>query len=186
MNDMVDQHLDVSILCRQMDSEVNKVVPLYQRVLTALIIDDQYDEETVEDGNMPSLCERDDSSQAACYVQDVENQSSIRMEYEFNFDKVSCNGNATFTSCTNIHDQELSVFQQMNQGSLHPETERLSMLSENGNDESMGMHGISCSSSFSRHFEQMRMEDKLLLELQSVGLYPEPVVNLFLETLESQ
>ncbi|KAG4984609.1 hypothetical protein JHK87_029358 [Glycine soja] len=178
MNDMVDQHLDVSILCRQMDSEVNKVVPLYQRVLTALIIDDQYDEETVEDGNMPSLCERDDSSQAACYVQDVENQSSIRMEYEFNFDKVSCNGNATFTSCTNIHDQELSVFQQMNQGSLHPETERLSMLSENGNDESMGMHGISCSSSFSRHFEQMRMEDKLLLELQSVGLYPEPVPDL--------
>lgn len=182
MNDMVDQHLDVSILCRQMDSEVNKVVPLYQRVLTALIID----EETVEDGNMPSLCERDDSPQVACHFQDVENQSSIRMDFEFNSDKVSCNGNATFTSCTNIHDQELSVFQQMNQGSLHPETERLSMLSENGNDESMGMHGISCSSSFSRHFEQMRMEDKLLLELQSVGLYPEPVVNLFLETLESQ
>ncbi|TKY50776.1 hypothetical protein E2542_SST22282 [Spatholobus suberectus] len=178
MVDMVDQHLDVSILCRQMDSEGNKVAPLYQRVLTALIIDDQTDEESVGDGNVSFLCERDDSSQVACFFQDVENQSSIRMEYEFNSDKVSCNGNATFTSCTNIHDQELGVFLQMDQGSLHPETERLSMLSENGNDESMGMHRISCSSSFSRHFEQMSLEDKLLLELQSVGLYPEPVPDL--------
>ncbi|KAL2947936.1 hypothetical protein AAZX31_20G098700 [Glycine max] len=174
MDDMVGQHLDVSILCQQMDSEGNKLVPLYQRVLTALIID----EETVEDGNMPSLCERDDSPQVACHFQDVENQSSIRMDFEFNSDKVSCNGNATFTSCTDIHDQELGVFLQMNQGSLHLETERVSMLSENGNDESMGMHGVSCSASFSRHFEQMSMEDKLLLELQSVGLYPEPVPDL--------
>ncbi|RCW18744.1 hypothetical protein GLYMA_20G110300v4 [Glycine max] len=174
MDDMVGQHLDVSILCQQMDSEGNKLVPLYQRVLTALIID----EEIVEDGNMPSLCERDDSPQVACHFQDVENQSSIRMDFEFNSDKVSCNGNATFTSCTDIHDQELGIFLQMNQGSLHLETERVSMLSENGNDESMGMHGVSCSASFSCHFEQMSMEDKLLLELQSVGLYPEPVPDL--------
>lgn len=163
MVDMVDQHLDVSILCRQMDSEGNKVAPLYQRVLTALIIDDQTDEETIGDGNMSFLCERDDSFQ-------------VPTEYEFNSDKVSCNGNATYTSCTNIHDQELGPFLQMGQRSLHPETERLSMLSENGIDESMGMHRISCSSSFSHHFEQMSVDDKLLLELQSVGLYPEPVV----------
>ncbi|RDX83388.1 hypothetical protein CR513_35686 [Mucuna pruriens] len=178
MVDMVDQHLDVSILCRQMDSEGNKVAPLYQRVLTALIIDDQIDEETLGDGNMSFLFERDDSSHVACFFQNVENQSNIRMEHEFNSEKVSCNGNATFTSCTNIRDQELSVFLRMDQGSLHPESERLSMLSENGNDESMGMHRISCSSSFSHQFEQMRIEDKLLLELQSVGLYPEPVPDL--------
>ncbi|XP_061347433.1 uncharacterized protein LOC133292956 [Gastrolobium bilobum] len=42
----------------------------------------------------------------------------------------------------------------------------------------MGMHRISCSSSVNSHFEQMSMEDKLLLELQSVGLYPEPVPDL--------
>nr|KYP69157.1 hypothetical protein KK1_008342 [Cajanus cajan] len=178
MIDMIDQHLDVNILCRQVVSEANKIAPLYQRVLTALIIDDQTDEETVGDGNTYFECDRDDSCQVACFFQGVENQSSIKTEYEFDSDKVSCNGNATFTSCTNIHNQELGLFLQMDQESLHPEAERLSMLSEIGNDESTGMHIVSCSSSFGSHFEQMSMEDKLLLELQSVGLYPEPVPDL--------
>ncbi|KAK7280551.1 hypothetical protein RJT34_25615 [Clitoria ternatea] len=146
MVDVVDQNLDVSILCRQMNVEGNKVAPLYQRVLTALIIDDQTDEEIVEDGNMS--------------------------------DNVFCNGNATFTSGTSIHDQELGVSLQVDQRPLsHPETERLPMLSENGSDELMGIHRISCSSSFNCH-KQMSMEDKLLLELQSVGLYPESVPDL--------
>ncbi|KAL2324029.1 hypothetical protein Fmac_023087 [Flemingia macrophylla] len=178
MTDMIDQHLDINILCRQLDSEGNKIAPLYQRVLTALIIDDQTDEETVGDGNTSFQCDRDDSSQVACFFQGVENQPSIRKEYEFNSDKVSFNGNATFTSCTNIHGQDLGVFMQVDQESLHPETERLSMLSENGNGESSGMRRVSCSSSFSCHFEQMSLGDKLLLELQSVGLYPEPVPDL--------
>ncbi|XP_027365814.1 uncharacterized protein LOC113872452 isoform X2 [Abrus precatorius] len=176
--DMVDQHLDVSILYRQMDSEGKRVAPLYQRVLTALIIDDQTDEETVGDGNMSFLCERDDSPQVVCFSQDVENQSSISTNNQINSDKVSCNGNATFTTCTDFHDQEPGVFLQVDQGPLHPESKRFSVLSENGNDELMGMHKISCSSSFSRPFEQMSMDDRLLLELQSVGLYPEPVPDL--------
>ena len=184
MADMVDQHLDVSFLCRQMDSEGNKVAPLYQRVLTALIIDDQTEEETVGDGNMSFLCERDDSTGLACFSQDVENQSSTRTEYEFKSDMVSCNGNASFTSGTDIHDHEVDAFLQVHQGPLHPGTERLPMLSENGSGGLLAMHRISCSSSFSRHFEQVSMEDKLLLELQSVGLYPESVVSFsFVETI---
>ncbi|KAE9618782.1 hypothetical protein Lalb_Chr02g0146301 [Lupinus albus] len=130
MVDMVDQHLDVSFLCRQMDSEGNKVAPLYQRVLTALIIEDETDEETVGGGKMLFLCESDDSLGVVCFPEDIENQSRIGAEYEFKSDLFSCNGNAT-------HDQELYDF-------LH----------------------------------QMSMEDKLLLELQSVGLYPEPVPDL--------
>lgn len=186
MDDMVDQHLDFSILCRQMGSEGNKVAPLYQRVLTALIIDDQIDEDIVGDGHMSFLCERDGSSQLPCFFQGVENQSNIKMEYVFNSGKVSCNGNAMHTSCANIPMKEPGVSLQIDQGSLYPET-RLSMLSEDGNDGSLGMHINSCSSSFSCHFEQMSMEDKLLLELQSIGLYPEQVVSFsFLETFRSQ
>ncbi|XP_027935580.1 uncharacterized protein LOC114190762 isoform X9 [Vigna unguiculata] len=177
MDDMVDQHLDFSILCRQMGSEGNKVAPLYQRVLTALIIDDQIDEDIVGDGHMSFLCERDGSSQLPCFFQGVENQSNIKMEYVFNSGKVSCNGNAMHTSCANIPMKEPGVSLQIDQGSLYPET-RLSMLSEDGNDGSLGMHINSCSSSFSCHFEQMSMEDKLLLELQSIGLYPEQVPDL--------
>ncbi|KAK7357848.1 hypothetical protein VNO80_17145 [Phaseolus coccineus] len=178
MDDMVDQHLDFSILCRKMDSEGNKVAPLYQRVLTALIIDDQINEDIVGDGNMSFLCERDGFSQLPCFFQGVENQSSIKMGYEFNSGKVSCNGHAMHTSCTNIPEKEPGVSLQIDQESLYPETERVSMVSENGYDGSLDMHANSYSSSFSCHFEQMSMEDKLLLELQSVGLYPEPVPDL--------
>ncbi|XP_014513629.1 uncharacterized protein LOC106772023 isoform X7 [Vigna radiata var. radiata] len=178
MDNMVDQHLDFSILCRQMGSEGNKGAPLYQRVLTALIIDDQIDEDIVGDGHMTFLCERDGSSQLPCFFHGVENQSNIKMEYVFNSGKVSCNGNAMHTSCANIPIKEPGVSLQIDQGSLYPETERLAILSEDDNDRSLGMHINSCSSSFSCHFEQMSMEDKLLLELESVGLYPEQVPDL--------
>lgn len=103
MFDMVDQPHDGSFLSSQMDLEY-KLPPLYRRVLTALIIDDQT-EETVGDENIYFLHERDDPP-VGSYTETV-----------------SCNGNATFTC------------------------------------------------------DEVSMEDKLLMELQSVGIYPEPVVN---------
>ncbi|KAL5070719.1 hypothetical protein RYX36_021606 [Vicia faba] len=104
MVDMVDQPHDGTFLSSQMDLEY-KLPPLYQRVLTALIMDDQT-EETFGDENISFLHERDDPSVG------------------FYTDTVSCNGNATFTC------------------------------------------------------DKMFMEDKLLTELQSVGIYPEPVPEL--------
>ncbi|KAK7269689.1 hypothetical protein RIF29_22423 [Crotalaria pallida] len=162
MVDIVDQHLDLSFLCRQMDSEGIKAAPLYQRVLTALIIDDQTDEEPVGGGEMSFPCE----------IQDVENKSRMGEECEFKSDMFSCNGYAT-------HDRELDDFLQVLRGPLHPETERLPIVSEYGSGGSVAMHKISSfSPSFNRHFEQMSVEGKLLLELQSVGLYPEQVPDL--------
>lgn len=117
MVDTVDQHRAGSFLCSQMNLE-NKPAPLYQRVLSALIVDDQT-EETVGDENISFLCERDDSTLEAW---DFENQfNNSRTEHGCNTDTVSCKGNATS--------------------------------------------------------EHTCMEDKLLLELQSVGIYPELVVN---------
>ncbi|XP_050888090.1 uncharacterized protein LOC127093227 isoform X2 [Lathyrus oleraceus] len=104
MVDIVDQPHDGGFLSSQMDLEY-KLPPLYQRVLTALITDDQT-EETVGDENTSFLYERDDPSVG------------------FYTDTVSCNGNATVTP------------------------------------------------------EKMSMEDKLIMELQSVGIYPEPVPEL--------
>lgn len=178
MVDIIDQHHDGSFLCRQIDSEGNKVEPLYQRVLAALIIDDQTDEETVGDGNKSVQLERDDSPLVACFSQDVGNRSNIRRtDYGFDTNMVSCNENATFTCGTNIHVQELDSLLQVGQGPPDPKTRSLPMLSENGSDGLMGMYKSPCSSSGELHFEQMSMEDRLLLELQSVGLYPEAVVS---------
>ncbi|CAL0316459.1 unnamed protein product [Lupinus luteus] len=172
MVDKVDQHLDVSFLCRQMGSEENEVASLYQTVLAALIIEDQTDEETVGGGKMSFLCESDDSLGVNCFPQDIENQSRIGTENDFNSDLFSCNGNAT-------HDQERDDILQLHQRTLHPQTERLPNVSENCKGGLPATNRISsCSSTFSRDFEQMSMDDKLLLELQSVGLYPEPVPDL--------
>ncbi|OIW12967.1 hypothetical protein TanjilG_15416 [Lupinus angustifolius] len=172
MVDMVDQHLDVSFLCRQMGSEGNKVASLYQRVLAALIIEDQTDEETVEGDKLSFLCESDDSLGVNCFPQDIENRSRIGTENDFNSDLFSCNGNAT-------RDQERDDILLLHQRPLHSETERLPNVSENCNGGLPATNKFSsCSSTFNRHFEQMSMEDKLLLELQSVGLYPEPVPDL--------
>ncbi|CAL5204396.1 unnamed protein product [Lathyrus oleraceus] len=111
MFDMVDQPHDGSFLSSQMDLEY-KLPPLYRRVLTALIIDDQT-EETVGDENIYFLHERDDPP-VGSYTETV-----------------SCNGNATFTC------------------------------------------------------DEVSMEDKLLMELQSVGIYPEPVPELADEGCEA-
>lgn len=73
MVDMVDQHRVDSFLCSQMDLE-NKPAPLYQRVLSALIIEDQT-EETVGDGNISFPYERDDSPSETCYS--FENQMCL-------------------------------------------------------------------------------------------------------------
>ncbi|KAE9611815.1 hypothetical protein Lalb_Chr06g0166441 [Lupinus albus] len=172
MVDMVDQHLDVSFLCSQMGSEGNKVASLYQRVLAALIIEDQTDEEIVGGGKMSFLCESDDSLAVNCFPQDIENQSRTGTENDFKSDLFSCNGNAT-------HDQERDDILQRHQRPLHPDTERLPNVSEYSSCGLLATNRISsCSSTFNRHLEQMSMEDKLLLELQSVGLYPEPVPEL--------
>ncbi|CAI8614283.1 unnamed protein product [Vicia faba] len=104
MVDMVVQPHEDSFLSSQMDLQY-KLPPLYHRVLTALIIDDQI-EETVGDENISFLHERDDPPVGFCT------------------DTVSCSGNATFTC------------------------------------------------------DKMSLEDKLLMELQSVGIYPEQVPEL--------
>lgn len=168
MADMVGQDMEISSLCRQIDSEENKVTPLYQRVLAALIVEDQTDEiESVGERNMSFLFGRDDSL-------DVEHKSLIGADFDsqslsilqasttWASDVFPCNGNGTFTSCSNIPDQELDD----HLGSLRTETEMLPALSKN---DSGGQ------------FKKMSLEDKILLELQSVGLYPEAVVSFQFE-----
>lgn len=173
MVDMIDQHHDGSFLCRQIDSEGSKVTPLYERVLAALIIDDQTDEETVGYGNKYVPCERDDSPLVACLSQDVKNRSNTRRtDYGFDTNMVSCNKNANFTCGINIPVQELDSLFQVGQGPLHPKTRSLPMLSKNG----IGKFKSPCSSSVELHVEQMSMDDRLKLELRILDLYPEEAV----------
>ncbi|CBI18590.3 unnamed protein product, partial [Vitis vinifera] len=147
---LVDQFQDGdAAICGRLNAErrFNKVTPLYQRVLSALIIEDETEEE--ENGgqrNMSIQYSRDDSSAGACLNVDIDPQRRDEMESEYDSvlglrlqniyspDKFSCNGT----------------------------------VQPNGS-------GIS---SFEFRYEQMSLEDKLLLELHSIGLNPETVPDL--------
>ena len=86
--------------------------------------------------------------------------------------RFSCNGRSrrdgqSFNA--DVH-QEDHGYQQLNNGYI-PE------LHENGLDGPLGMPlKESNVSVFNCQYEQMSVEDRLMLELQSIGLYPETVV----------
>ncbi|XP_028805190.1 uncharacterized protein LOC114760105 isoform X2 [Neltuma alba] len=170
MIDMDGQHVDGGFLQRQADSGESKVAPLYQRVLAAIVLEDQVDE-------------ADDSV-------DIEHKSVIGAEFEYHCvsstevrtqcasDVLPCNGNIAFTNGLNIHDQELDDLLPIHQAPLNSDTELFPKLSKNGSGGLLAVNMDSSSLSFNCQFENMSLDDKILLELQSIGLYPEAVPDL--------
>ncbi|KAJ9540144.1 hypothetical protein OSB04_026650 [Centaurea solstitialis] len=161
-------------------------IPLFQRVLSALIIEDNIDELEEETENIPlqdSFC---DSAYDTFHVDDYDPRKRARREIErdnvfavhapsIHSVKVSFSSNG---SCTNSFRSPTSV-----NGSpcedVRSQVEVLAGISKNFLDrpQVFQMEGFGISS-FDSHYEQMRLEDKLLLELQSIGLYPDSVPNL--------
>ncbi|KAK4279515.1 hypothetical protein QN277_011288 [Acacia crassicarpa] len=167
---MDGQHVDSGFLHKQVNSEENKFVPLCQRVLAAIVLEDQVDE--IDD------------------FLDIEHISVIGAEFESHCvsspqvrthcasDVLSCNGNITFTNGLNIHDQDLDLL-PVHQGLLNSDTELFPKTSKNG---SGGLLAANVDSShslpFDCQYEKMSLDDKIFLELQSIGLYPEAVPDL--------
>ena len=192
---LVDQFEDgdVAIYGRlNAERKFNKVTPLYQRVLSALIIEDET-EEVEENGgqrNMSSQYPRDDSSVGVCLNTDIDPQRRDKMESEYDSvldlqtqkiyspENFSCNGNTTFNraptmfnpSCDDDHLHGVYSSKCSDVGPLsdifHDCLDVPKAVQPNG----------SVVSSFEFPYEKMSLEDKLLLELHSIGLIPETVV----------
>lgn len=167
-------------------SQFDHVTPLYQRVLSALIIEDdieQFDENGWEKcmSNQNALMDLPDD---ACLI-DAENKLRNGMEFEcesvYGF-LTHSNGyaNRSFPHHTSSNygrksrlldspcDGELS---RGDNGYTHSEGQWIGLSScELDGSQSHSRSSIECQ------YEQMCLEDKLLLELQSVGIYPETVV----------
>lgn len=187
--DMVDQLQDFDALCGRLDSGMcDRVAPLYQRVLSALIIDDGTD--TFEDisgrRNAMSHCARDDSSCDESLQVDNEpgKRSLLEFKFGYNFchleqkqhtvDNFTCNGDTGFYRTPNTHNS------LCNDGSLqHSDVRMLYEYSQNCLNEPQDLHAdVSGISSFNGKYEQLPLDEKVLLELQSIGLYPETVPDL--------
>ncbi|KAJ7970579.1 Spectrin beta chain, brain [Quillaja saponaria] len=182
---IVDQHRDADVSLGRGDSKRQTLTPLYQRVLSALIIEDQSEEEDTFGGAYMSLPNgKDESPRVTCFSEVVEDRSSVKTEFSTKSvsgleagnqcasDRFSCNGTSIFTSGTGILDEALyDDLLQVHRGSFDLGTEMFPMVS--GNNHEQLQRNFSGTSS-----EQMCMEDKLLLELQSLGLLPENVPDL--------
>lgn len=173
---------------------MDKAIPLYQRVLSALIEEDE-SEELYHYGDGKNMCLQyasDDSHCGSCNQIDIEPKDRDRMETEVEskvdfrtqktslLDRLSCDSSAA----TNVL-RNPSVY-----NSLHINEKYL------GDDEylhsDVGNGSEICSNDLGQlqprelnipgfpssdyQYQLMCLNDRLLLELQSIGLYPEILV----------
>ncbi|CAI9273175.1 unnamed protein product [Lactuca saligna] len=160
----------------RLDSEKTskEFIPLFQRVLSALIIEENIDE-LEEEENITTV--QDSFCDSAYEMDDYEPRKRARREFEC--DTVfgvhaqsphSVKVSFSISGCSNsfrspsINDSPCE--------DVHSEVELLAGISKDLQMESFNI------SSFDNKYEQMRVDDRLLLELQSIGLYPELVPNL--------
>ncbi|CAK9171263.1 unnamed protein product [Ilex paraguariensis] len=194
--ELVDQSQDTSLFGTLDPGRIfNKVTPLYQRILSALIVEDDIEEYEEIDAGRNVLLQNatGDSPLNAHLLIDTEpkRRDGLEFECEMMFGVqtqdhgtgsrlVSCNGNITFGRSTSIQNppcnNDLLVGDSV---SMHSHVEVLAKLSRNDLEgpQSIGKNGFGFCS-VDCQFEKMCLDDKLLLELQSIGLYPEAVPDL--------
>ncbi|KAJ6428770.1 hypothetical protein OIU84_020439 [Salix udensis] len=129
ISDLVDPDQDNSAVCGGSRTR-NKATPLYQRVLSALIVEDGSEEFAENSGG------RDISFQ--------------------------CTGDTS----------------PGGNGFMHSKTGMFPGIFENSDEKSAIHSNVFNMSAYDCHYEQLGLEEKLLMELQSVGLYPETVPDL--------
>ncbi|XP_031282756.1 uncharacterized protein LOC116141386 [Pistacia vera] len=193
--DLGDQVQDNGFFCGTTDSESrNEDTPLYQRVLSALIVEDEIEEFPDNSGgrNMSFQYNRDDSPGGTCLLIDADSRKMDGMEIEYDsmgglqvqkqssVDRLACNGTATFNRGKNIQNRLYNDdFANGGTGLMHSEIGILTEFSENGGNRPQALHtnafGID---SFDCRYDDIPLRDKLLLELQSIGLHLEAVPDL--------
>ncbi|XP_068329024.1 uncharacterized protein [Pyrus communis] len=190
-----DQIQKGDISCGRLVSEgTKKVPPLYQRVLSALIMEDDIEEfENGIDRRTMSLQYNGDNFPGdTCASINVEPRNRIRVQHvndtdmglqtlnQCSSDNYPYSGASGFMNatgiCNQLYNNDLS---KVDFGELRSESGMLPLFSENGADglEHMVTNSPGISSS-DCPYEQMPLEDRLLLELQSVGLFQETVPDL--------
>ncbi|KAJ4720590.1 Spectrin beta chain, brain [Melia azedarach] len=189
--ELSDEVQDNGDFCRTLDSEGrNEETPLYQRVLSALIVEDETEELEESSGgrNIPFHYSRDNYHGATSLRVDPDSRKRDKIEFEYDsflahqdhtqfpVDRLSCNGSTTLNRGIGIQNQLYNDnFSNGGSGLLHSENG----FSENGrNGPQAPYSNASGISSFDWQYEQICVRDRLMLELQSIGLYLEAVPDL--------
>ncbi|GER28900.1 chloroplast Ycf2 [Striga asiatica] len=169
--------------CSERERRYDVVPPLYQRVLSALIVEDEIEEsEDTGFGRMRSSI-HDSRFLIGADCKPLDKISLSEPMFGTQIPKTnnahivfSCNGNANYDRSHNAQDHYGNgEVLQRDDGYVHSEVEVLVRLSR-CDYVLQSLQANNCGvSSFECQYEQMCVEEKLVLELQSVGLYLEAV-----------
>ncbi|XP_027345863.1 uncharacterized protein LOC113857830 [Abrus precatorius] len=175
---------------------LDKVTPLFQRLLCALIEEDEGEESyhLSEAKNISRQCTSDDSHCGSCNQIDFEPKDRDRMDSEVEskvdlqiqknctLDRLSCDKSTTSNTFrypnTSSSLQSTGVWQGDEEFCLSDITHTSEICS---NDLDQLQHTELSVPSFPSpdgQYQLMSLDDRLLLELQSIGLYPEILPDL--------
>ncbi|XP_077241272.1 uncharacterized protein LOC143881849 isoform X2 [Tasmannia lanceolata] len=202
---LVDESCDAEMLCGKLECErwFEKIIPLSQRLLEAFIVEDETEEFDLTSERKDALFQymSDDSPCGTSSYIDNDPKDADKMESEIEsevdlktqrhcpLDSFSCDGsiasnnfrspNNNFRS-PNIRNLLYSDDLWQEDESLgHSEVGVVTEFGQNHLDQSQQVHSnFSSISSSTCHYEQMCLDDRILLELQSIGLFPETVPDL--------
>ncbi|KAL8050498.1 hypothetical protein ABFS82_06G085900 [Erythranthe guttata] len=164
--------------CSDAEKRFEIITPLYQRVLSALIVEDEIEEYEDTEYERPKSSLND-----SCFPYGTENKFMDRLDYcepifgvqtrkNGNAHKVfPCYGNKDTERSTGAQDRICNgELLQIDGGYGHPDVDMLVRLSRYDN----GPQSLQANNS-GIQYEQMCLEEKLVAELQSVGLFLEAV-----------
>ncbi|GMI97254.1 SAGA complex subunit 1 [Hibiscus trionum] len=171
----------------------DKVTPLYQRVLSALIEEDESEEiyHRNEAKNMSLHYASDDSHCGSCNLMDVEFRDRMESEVESNTDfqsqknslldrmsgDVSVASN-TFRNCSMSNSLHSSERWLGDDDLSHMDVGPVSEICSTDLGQLQHKEINVSEGSFDCQYQLMCMDDKLLLELNSIGIYPESLPDL--------
>ncbi|KAA0035414.1 uncharacterized protein E6C27_scaffold285G00310 [Cucumis melo var. makuwa] len=174
---------------------LDKTVPLYHRVLSALIEEHDCDEYYHQSEGKHTFLQSasDDSHCGSCNLNDYEHRDRDRLESEAEstidfqipknnvFDRFSCDKSAVSNSYRNPSISGFIHGGEQWQGDEDLSNCDVGHTSEICSNDSFQLQSGDFnvpSISSNCHYQMMRLNDKLLLELQSIGLYPETLPDL--------
>ncbi|XP_051119984.1 uncharacterized protein LOC127243833 [Andrographis paniculata] len=173
-----------AFLPRGLDEEKNaKTVPLYHRVLSALIIEDEINESEETGfgrqrssgyGSLPLTGLESTRNDGLGYCDTVFGVQGLKNGNSQNV--YPCNGNMGVDVSPSALDYRCNgELKQRDSGRMHPDLEIILQLSGSGYVPQSLPENNGDISSFGTQDEQLRLEEKLTLELQSIGLFVENV-----------
>ncbi|KAK7263396.1 hypothetical protein RJT34_30985 [Clitoria ternatea] len=175
---------------------LDKVTPLFQRLLCALIEEDEYEESYHHSDakNISRQCASDDSHCGSCNQIDFEPKDRDRMDSEVEsevdfqiqkncmLDRLSCDKSTASNTFrypnTSSSLQSTGVWQGDEEFSLSDITHTSEICSNDLDQLQPAELSVPSFPSPDGQYQQMSLDDRLLLELQSIGLYPEVMPDL--------